>query len=123
MSHIKFLACIGIVALVAATSEAIADEAAAERCIPIKSIEHTKIVDDQNIVFYAATGKIYNNHLPHRCQGLASADSFKYETSQPELCSVDLITVMQYTGGSLTTGASCGLGAFTLSEAEKKADH
>jgi hypothetical protein len=88
------------------------DTTTAERCIPIKSIKQTKVVDDQNILFYVSGGKVYTNHLPHSCSGLASADTFKYKTSQSELCNVDVITVLNRTGGSLMPGATCGLGEF-----------
>ena len=117
----KFALSIGIAAF-AIIQGAYAEEAA-ERCIPIKSIKRTKIVDDQTIAFYLNNGKIYNNRLPHRCPGLASANSFKYETAQSELCSVDLITALHQTAGQLTPGAGCGLGQFTpTDDPEKKAD-
>lgn len=94
---------------------------ATERCLPIKSIKQTKVVDDQNILFYVSGGKVYTNHLPHSCSGLASADTFKYKTSQSELCNVDVITVLHRAGGSLMPGASCGLGEFAPATVQQEA--
>lgn len=92
-----------------------ADEAAApeaERCIQIHSIRQTKVVDDQNVIFYTNNNRNYRNHLPYRCNGLAIADSFMYRTSQSQLCSVDVITVLNRMGSNFAPGPSCGLGMF-----------
>jgi len=83
-----------------------------EQCIPIMQIDHTKILDDQNVLFYMKNKKIYKNHLPNRCAGLKASDTFKYKTSQSQLCNVDIITVLNRTGGDFMPGPSCGLGLF-----------
>lgn len=108
---------IGLLAAGAANAQATnVTEANAEKsvnCLHIKQITNTKIIDDQNIVFKVSGNKFYNNQLPHKCPGLKSANKFMYETSLSELCNVDIISVLNDFGGSLTKGASCGLGVFT----------
>lgn len=100
----------------ASAAEAVADNTAAagrtERCIPIRSIRQTKVIDDQTIVFYTAGNRNYRNRLPHSCSGLAIADSFSYRTSQSQLCSVDIISVLNRMGSDFAPGPSCGLGEF-----------
>lgn len=91
------------------------------RCIPIKDIRRTEVVDDQNILFHVKNKKVYNNRLPHRCNGLAQANAFQYETSQSELCNVDIISVLSSTTGTLVPGASCALGLFELTDPKKAA--
>jgi len=84
----------------------------AERCISIRSIKQTKVLDDQNVLFYTTGNRNYKNHLAYPCSGLAVADSFMYRTSESKLCNVDIITVLNRMGGGGTQGASCGLGMF-----------
>lgn len=93
-----------------------------ERCIQTKDIRQTEVVDDQNILFHLRNNKVYKNHLPHRCGGLAMADAFLYETRQSQLCNVDIIKVLNSTAGTLMPGASCGLGVFEPVEPVAKAD-
>jgi len=88
------------------------DEATAERCIPLRSISSTKVVDDYNILFYMRGGDIYRNPLPHRCPGLRSERTFMYRTSLSQLCDLDIITVLYDNGFGFTPGPSCGLGRF-----------
>lgn len=85
--------------------------AKAENCIPLRSIRETRVRDDSTIDFYTNGGRIYRNTLPNSCPQLGFEESFSYATSLSQLCSVDIITVLQR-GGGLTRGASCGLGTF-----------
>jgi hypothetical protein len=80
-------------------------------CIDIHRIDHTRVVNDQIIDFEMIGNKTYRNVLPHACPGLGFDESFAYETSLQQLCSVDTITVLENTAG-LRRGASCGLGSF-----------
>jgi hypothetical protein len=81
-------------------------------CIRLNDIRETRVRDDQTIDFYSRSGKIYRNTLANRCPSLGFEERFSYATSLSQLCSVDIITVLQQTGGQLTRGASCGLGSF-----------
>lgn len=84
----------------------------AERCLSVAAIKRTKVIDDQNILFYTRNHKVYNNHLPYACAGLTVANTFKYATSQSQLCNVDIITVLHQISGGYMPGAACGLGLF-----------
>ena len=110
---------LAVLSLLLATAATAADTAAAsvaaaktERCLTIRSIRQTKVVDDQTIIFYTTGNRNYKNRLPHSCSGLAIADSFSYRTSQSQLCSVDIITVLNRMGSNFAPGPSCGLGEF-----------
>ena len=80
-------------------------------CIQTRQIRSTVVQDDQTIDFRMTNGQVFRNTLPNRCPGLASADAFSYRTSQAQLCSVDVIRVLN-TGGGPRFGATCGLGQF-----------
>ena len=79
-------------------------------CIPLP-IQESRVRDDRTIDFFAR-GKVYRNVLPNSCPSLGFEQAFSYETSLSQLCSTDIITVLQRTGGSYMRGASCGLGQF-----------
>ena len=81
-----------------------------ESCIPLQSIRESRVRDDQTIDFYMRGGKVYRNVLPGTCPQLGFEERFSYATSLSQLCSTDIITVLQSPG--ITRGASCGLGEF-----------
>lgn len=103
----------------ASTEPVAAAEDTAERCIPIRSIKQTKVIDDQTIIFYTSGKRNYKNRLPYSCGGLAIADSFMYRTSVSQLCSVDIITVLNRMGSNYGPGPSCGLGVFEQIDARQ----
>lgn len=86
------------------------------RCIPLHQIKSTEVVDDQTIKFQLRNGKVYTNHLPHRCNSLSFYKAFTYATSQSELCNVDIISAVDSSSGEVRKEASCGLGMFELSD-------
>ena len=93
---------------------------APERCIPISAITTTRIRDDYTIDFIRGAGSNgWRNTLPNRCGGLKSADAFTYDTSLSQLCSTDIIYVLERIGGTPTRGAGCGLGQFVPVEIER----
>ena len=83
----------------------------AESCIPLRSIRQSHVRSDSVIDFEVNGGKVYRNVLPNGCPGLGFNESFAYQTSLSQLCSTDIITVLQQ-GGGIQRGASCGLGQF-----------
>jgi hypothetical protein len=98
------------------------DDQDAERCILLRNIVSTDVVDDSNILFYMRGNKVYLNQLSHRCPGLRAEKAFMYRTSLSELCDLDIITVLNDRGFGFTPGASCGLGRFyPMSKDEAKA--
>lgn len=96
-------------------ASAVADEApeeGGERCVNMRNVSRTEVIDDQTILFYMRRGVIYRNYLPHRCSGLAREKRFSYRTTISRLCDIDTITVLYDQGVGLTSGSSCGLGRF-----------
>ncbi len=87
-------------------------EEGGERCVNMRTVSRTEIIDDQTILFYMRGGEIYRNYLPHRCSGLAREERFSYSTTVSRLCDIDTITVLYNHGVGLTSGPSCGLGKF-----------
>ena len=83
-----------------------------DRCVSAGGIESTEVLDDQNILFHMRGGRTYRNFLPRRCPGL-SRRPFSYQTRGAQLCSVDVITVLENVGGiGPRPGATCSLGGF-----------
>jgi hypothetical protein len=73
---------------------------------PTGSIDHTKTVDPQTILFYMRDGKIWKNTLRSPCRGLLF-NGFSFVTHYDEICSNAVsIRVIQ-------TGQVCQLGYFT----------
>jgi hypothetical protein len=79
-------------------------------CVSLRSIRSTQVHGDSTIDFHMDGGKVYRNTLPNSCPSLGFEERFLYKTSLSQLCSVDVITVLQSPG--LSQGASCGLGKF-----------
>lgn len=84
----------------------------ATHCVHIRSLEDIDIVDARNLVFRMRDGSVYRNHLPNACPGLRPRDTLMYRSSAGQLCSVDIITVLEDRGFGFSPGASCGLGMF-----------
>ena len=87
--------------------------------MPLSQLRESRIRDDWTIDFIQSGNRAWRNTLPQRCPGLRSEDAFTYETSLSQLCSTDIIYVLQRTGGSLQRGAGCGLGTFVPVELER----
>lgn len=81
-------------------------------CIPIVQIRESRVRSDSVIDFRTSGKKWYRNTLPNSCPSLGFEERFAYTTSISQLCSTDIITVLQSYGGSIGRGASCGLGKF-----------
>jgi hypothetical protein len=79
-------------------------------CVSLQNIRSTQVHGNSTIDFHMSGGKVYRNTLPNSCPSLGFEERFLYKTSLSQLCSVDIITVLQSPG--ITPGASCGLGKF-----------
>ncbi len=79
-------------------------------CVNLSNIRSTSVHGDSVIDFKMTGGKVYRNTLPNSCPSLGFEERFLYKTSTSQLCSVDIITVLQSPG--LSQGPSCGLGQF-----------
>ncbi len=82
-----------------------------ENCVQIRDIRSSHVLSDQIIDFELINGKVMRNVLPYKCSGLGFSEAFTYSTSLSQLCSVDIITVLNQ-GGGPPRGATCGLGQF-----------
>ncbi len=79
-------------------------------CVQLTNIRSTSVHSDSVIDFHMNNRKVYRNTLPMSCPSLGFEERFLYKTSTSQLCSVDIITVLQSPG--LSQGPSCGLGQF-----------
>ena len=83
---------------------------------PTGSIDHTKIVDAQTILFFMRDGKIWKNTLKGPCRGLLF-HGFSFLTRQDEVCAnAQAIQVIE-------TGQVCQLGDFTAYTPPPPAPH
>lgn len=82
-------------------------------CIPLSAISQSPVRDGRTIDFLTSSRKGWRNVLPDQCPSLASARAFTYSTSLSQLCSTDIIRVLEQWGGRPMPGAACGLGQFT----------
>ncbi|WP_419808107.1 hypothetical protein [Sphingomonas sp.] len=81
-------------------------------CLNITQLRESRVRDDRTIDFYTSGRRVYRVTLPQACPQLGFEQRFSYETSLSQLCSTDIITVLQSYGGSLGRGASCGMAPF-----------
>jgi hypothetical protein len=88
-------------------------------CVRTTQFSDTRVRDDRTIDFMRNSRQGWRNTLPNGCPGLSSNNAFTYKTATGELCSVDIISVLENAGG-LRQGASCGLGEFVPIELEPR---
>ena len=106
---------LGLSAVTPSPADEVADELEGidvDRCIRVRSLRSTKIVDDLNIIFYMVGRKTYHNILPRQCRGLAREDRFGYEARSGNLCDLDTIRILYQTGTTMQQGNACRIGKF-----------
>lgn len=91
---------------------AVEQNANTEQCMHLMRIDHTRVVDDQNILFYTRNGNIFLNTLKHPAPGLGPNRPFMYRTSIGQLCRNDAVTVLEDWGFGFMPGGSGILGDF-----------
>ena len=79
-------------------------------CVNTQDIRETRVRDDSTIDFYMLGNKVYRNKLPQSCPQLGFEERFGYSITNNQLCSVDIIHVIQ--SPPSIPGAACGLGDF-----------
>ena len=85
-------------------------------CISIVGLRSQVRSDD--VIDFTAGRRTWRNTLPAGgCPSLGFERRFAYATSLSQLCSSDIITVLQ--GPGIRRGASCGLGKFQPIERAK----
>lgn len=118
------LAATAILGTLLAAGFARAEESAAEaeKCIPITRIDSIEVLDKQHLLFKMQGKKNYLNTLPNSCPGLNRNKPIMYKTSISQLCSLDVVTVLETYGGGYYPGGSCGIGTFApMTDEEAKA--
>jgi hypothetical protein len=88
-------------------------------CVRLAEIRETRIRDDWTIDFIGGGDRVWRNTLTARCPGLRAANAITYKTSLSQLCSTDIVYVLETTGG-VHRGPACGLGQFVPVKLEKK---
>ena len=91
-------------------------------CIQANQIRDTVRPDDRTIYFRTNGNRWYRNDLPQSCPrlgGIGTAISYRVTTNQ--LCSVDIIHIVDTTGSGIGEFGACGLGKFTPWAVDKKA--
>ena len=89
----------------------------AKKCVSLRSLRDSNVIDNQTIFFKGPGKKAYLNRLPRTCSRLAAEKRFSYRTSLSQLCSTDVITVLDSFGRSWSR---CGLGEFEVWQAKPK---
>lgn len=89
-------------------------------CILSSQIRDTQVHDDRTIDFAMLGGKLYRNTLPHACPRIGFERAFTYESRTSQLCSSDIIYVLESAGGELRRGVGCGLGKFVPVKLDRK---
>ena len=122
MRSILLLAAIGSIGILALSPVQAEDIDNDENCIPIQHISNISVLGKQHIVFEMQPGKNYLNTLARSCNGLRKDKPIMYKTSISQLCSLDIIHVLESYGGGYQQGAACCLGKFSpASDDEVKA--
>jgi len=81
-----------------------------ERCISTSRIDQMTAVDEKTLLFRLGVNDYYVNKVRGRCNGATfSSNRFQYKVTGSQLCSIDIIDVVDTSG--FTTGA-CSLGEF-----------
>jgi hypothetical protein len=100
-----------LLAISALAPVALADNAApasgSQVCLQSREIDHTKILNDHQILFYMTGKKVWVNTLPNKCSALRYDEGFVHVSSTNEYCdNLETITVRP-------THETCLLGKFT----------
>lgn len=90
-----------------------------KNCVSLNRISRTKVLDDRTVFFEMRGKKHYVNRMDRKCPSLKREERFMYKTSIGQLCSIDIITVLDGFGRSW---ASCGLGKFEEIELKPKVE-
>ncbi len=84
----------------------------AQNCIDRSQIRQSVVRSDKVVDFEMNGGRVFRSTLPARCPALGIERAITYATSINQLCTQDIVYVLQNIGGTLQRGAGCGLGEF-----------
>ena len=88
-------------------------------CINRSQVRNTVVRSDRVIDFEMQGGKVYRNILNSNCPGLGMDRAITYNTSIDQLCSPQIVYVLQNIGGQPRQGAGCSLGKFVPVEYDR----
>jgi hypothetical protein len=114
----KRIAIASTAALLAAvgprSAAAQAEPTGARSCVYLPDIDHTKIVNERNILFYLRNNTILQNSFREPCWGLHEKTRFTYgPTALKRLCAGDMITLLaDLSFGAVASANTCKLGLF-----------
>ena len=87
-------------------------------CIPLSQVRESRVRDDWTIDFVSHGKRAWRNNLRSRCPGLRSANAITYKTSLSQLCSTDIVYVLE-TSPDPRRGPACSIGQFVPVELER----
>jgi hypothetical protein len=88
-------------------------------CINRAQVRNTVVRSDRVIDFEMQGGRVYRNVLNSNCPGLGMDRAITYNTSIDQLCSPQIVYVLQNIGGQPQQGAGCSLGKFVPVEYDR----
>jgi len=91
-----------------------------QNCIMRDQVRQTRVRSDRVIDFELQSDKVYRSTLPQRCPGLGFERAITYQTSINQLCTQQIVYVLQNVGGVPRRGAGCSLGKFVPVEYVKE---
>jgi len=98
---------IALAASAALAGPALADQATKSVCIKADEIDHTKVLNDRQILFYMRGKQVWLNTLKSHCSTLPIQEGFSMPSNYSEFCAnAQSIRV-------LFSGQPCQLGEFT----------
>jgi hypothetical protein len=124
----KRIVVTGAVALLAAIgAKSAAAQAAptdAKSCVYLPDIDHTKIVDQRNILFYMRNRTVLQNVFREPCYGLNEKSRFAYGSSSlRRLCAGNVITLLtDLSFGGVAAQNTCRLGMFVPIDSDEVDD-
>jgi hypothetical protein len=98
---------VALAASVAFAGPVLADQPTKSICIKADEVDHTKVLNDRQVLFYMRGKQVWLNTLKARCNTLTIQDGFAMPSNYSEFCAnAQTIRV-------LFSGQSCQLGEFT----------
>jgi hypothetical protein len=107
LMNTRLTAFAALLALSAAPAALALDVAGKPVCLEVNRIDHTEVLNSNQILFYMYGKKIWLNTLNSPCTTLTRQEGFAWESGIPRYCdNLEIIRVIR-------TGQVCQLGAFT----------
>ena len=127
--HKFFAACLTLALCTSVAPDATAQEEEepvidenTQRCINLRRLRSTDVINDRTIIFRLRGGEIYLNIVPRTCPGLGRERRISYSSNVNAICEIDHVAVLHAGAGNMFEGARCRLGVFhRISDDDAKA--